>query len=93
MPLFITHSCKRVQKFEHKMFMQAEKEIAQARMDIAHEVRLAKEAEAAMDLHVSKAGERAEQEIGKHASTDPNAKAALNASNSNNNHTYTDTGM
>jgi head-tail adaptor len=93
MPLFITHSCKRVQKFEHKMFMQAEKEIAQARMDIAHEVRLAKEAEAAMDLHVSKAGERAEQEIGKHASTDPNAKAALNASNNNNNPTYTDTGM
>ncbi|MCI22023.1 late embryogenesis abundant protein, partial [Trifolium medium] len=51
-------------------------------MEIAHEVRLAKEAEAAMDLHVSKAGERAEQEIGKH----PNANAT-----SNKNPTYTDT--
>ncbi|PNY03212.1 hypothetical protein L195_g026537 [Trifolium pratense] len=62
----------------------AEKEIAQARMEIAHEVRLAKEAEAAMDLHVSKAGERAEQEIGKH----PNANAT-----SNKNSSYKDTGM
>lgn len=51
------------------MFFQAEKDLAKARMDIAHEVRLAKEAEAAMDLHVTKAGERAEKEIEKHTST------------------------
>lgn len=36
-------------------------------MDIAHEVRLAREAEAEMDLHVAKAGEKAEKEISKHS--------------------------
>ncbi|XP_019460255.1 PREDICTED: late embryogenesis abundant protein 6-like isoform X4 [Lupinus angustifolius] len=45
----------------------ADKDIAKARMDIAHEVRRAKEAEAAMALHVAKAGERAEREIAKHS--------------------------
>ena len=48
------------------MKIQAEKEIAKARMDIAHEVRLAKEAEAKMDLHAAKAGERAQKEMAKH---------------------------
>lgn len=35
-------------------------------MEVAHEVRLAKEAEAAMDLHVAKAGQKAERELAKH---------------------------
>jgi hypothetical protein len=46
--------------------MQAEKELAKARMDVAHEVRLAREAEAEMELHVAKAGQRVEREIAKH---------------------------
>jgi len=71
-----------------KCFIQAEKEIAQARVDIAHEVRLAKEAEAEMDLHVTKAGERAEKEIEKHSSTNPNANANATAMPSNDS-TYT----
>lgn len=56
--------------------VQSENDIMQARKDIAHEVRLAKEAEAAMDLHVTKAGERAEKEIEKHAPMGPNANSA-----------------
>lgn len=45
-------------------------------MDVAREVRLAKEAEAEMDLHVSKAGERVEKEIAKHTpSNNPNANS------------------
>lgn len=43
------------------MILQAEKDMAKARMDVAHEVRLAKEAEAEMDLHVNKAAEKAEK--------------------------------
>lgn len=54
------------------MILQAEKEIANARKNIAHEVRLAKEAEATMDIHVEKAGRIAEKEISKHASKNPN---------------------
>ena len=54
------------------VFMQAEKELAKARKDIAHEARLAKEAEAEMDRHVAKAGEIAEREIAKHQSNKPN---------------------
>lgn len=53
------------------MTFQAEKDLAKARKEIAHEVRLAKEAEATMDLHVSKAGEKAEREIAKHTSQNP----------------------
>ena len=56
----------RVRMFFINMKIQAEKEIAKARMDIAHEVRLAKEAEAKMDLHAAKAGERAQKEMAKH---------------------------
>lgn len=37
-------------------------------MEVAHEVRLAREAEAAMGLHVARAGEKAEREAAKHAS-------------------------
>lgn len=40
--------------------------MAKARVDIAHEVRLAREAEASMELHVAKAGKKAEREIAKH---------------------------
>ncbi|KAK7256358.1 hypothetical protein RIF29_29800 [Crotalaria pallida] len=66
-------SALRKAKAEAKAEEKAEKDIAKARMDIAHEVRRAKEAEAAMELHVAKAGERAEKEIAKHSSTSPNA--------------------
>ncbi|CAK8541252.1 unnamed protein product [Lathyrus sativus] len=62
-------------KAEAKAEEKAEKEIVQARKDIAHEVRLAKEAEVAMDLHVTKAGEIAKKEIEKHAPIDPNANS------------------
>jgi len=40
------------------MVLQAEKEIAKARMDVAREIRLAKEAEAEMDLHVANTGKK-----------------------------------
>lgn len=56
--------------------MQAEKELAKARVEVAHEVRLAREAEAAMDLHVAKAGEKAEREMAKYAHTHPTAFVA-----------------
>lgn len=35
-------------------------------MEIAHEIRMAREAEASMDLHVAKAGEVAQREMAKH---------------------------
>ncbi|OVA01279.1 hypothetical protein BVC80_1653g91 [Macleaya cordata] len=57
--------------------MQEEKELAKARVGIAKEIRKAKEAEAEMDLHVAKAGQKAEREIAKHENT-MNAGAALN---------------
>ena len=41
-------------------------------MEVAHEVRLAREAEAAMDLHVAKAGMKAEKEMAKYADTHTN---------------------
>ena len=53
-------------KAEAKAEEKAEKELAKARMDVAHEVRLAREAEAQMELHVAKAGQRVEREIAKH---------------------------
>ncbi|KAE9463010.1 hypothetical protein C3L33_05077, partial [Rhododendron williamsianum] len=53
-------------KAEAKAEEQAERELAKARVDIAHEVRLAREAEASMELHVAKAGKKAEREIAKH---------------------------
>ena len=42
-------------------------------MDVAHEVRLAKEAEAEMELHVAKAGQMVEREAAKNAPNKPNA--------------------
>ena len=53
--------------FSINMKIQAEKEIAKARIDIAHEVRLAREAEAKMDLHAAKAEQRAQKAIAKHS--------------------------
>lgn len=45
-------------------------------MDVAHEVRLAKEAEAEMELHVAKAGQKVEREAAKNAPKKPNASGA-----------------
>lgn len=39
--------------------MQAERELAKSRLEVAREVRMAREAEAAMDFHVQKAAEKA----------------------------------
>ncbi|RDX68669.1 Late embryogenesis abundant protein 6, partial [Mucuna pruriens] len=60
-------------KAEAKAEEKAEKEIAKARMDVAHQVRLAKEAEATMGLHVEKAGKKVDKEISKHTHNNPNA--------------------
>ncbi|XP_011084994.1 uncharacterized protein LOC105167114 [Sesamum indicum] len=46
-------------KNEAKEEEKAEKELAKARVEVAHEVRMAREAEAEMDHHVSKAVEKA----------------------------------
>nr|KYP53488.1 hypothetical protein KK1_024626 [Cajanus cajan] len=67
-------------KAEARAEEKAEKEIAKARMDVAHEVRLAKEAEAAMDLHVAKAGKRVDNELAKHTLDNSNA-ATMDAAN------------
>ncbi|XP_054781125.1 late embryogenesis abundant protein 6-like [Prosopis cineraria] len=53
-------------KAEAKAEEQVVKDIAKARMEVAHEVRLAKEAEAAMELHAAKAQQKAQQELAKH---------------------------
>ena len=45
--------------------MQTEKDLAKARVEVAKEVRKAKEAEAAMDLHVAKAEQKALHEVAK----------------------------
>ncbi|KAL8028618.1 hypothetical protein ABFS82_14G170400 [Erythranthe guttata] len=52
-------SAMRKAKAEAREEEKAEKELAKARVEVAHEVRMAKEAEAAMDLHVHKAVEKA----------------------------------
>ncbi|XP_073307011.1 uncharacterized protein [Primulina huaijiensis] len=56
-------SAMRKAKAEAKQEEKEEKELAKARVEVAHEVKLAREAEAAMDLHVNKAaGKMAEHE-------------------------------
>ncbi|KAI3683124.1 hypothetical protein L1987_83624 [Smallanthus sonchifolius] len=40
---------------------KAEKDLAKSRTEVAHEIRLAREAEASMDMHVNKAVEKAAQ--------------------------------
>ncbi|KAL0007381.1 hypothetical protein SO802_008883 [Lithocarpus litseifolius] len=63
-------------KSQAKAEEKAEKSIAKARMDVAHEVRLAKEAEAEMELHVAKAGQKVEREAAKMAPKKPNVSGA-----------------
>ncbi|PIN15878.1 hypothetical protein CDL12_11483 [Handroanthus impetiginosus] len=46
--------------------VQEEKELAKARVQVAHEIRMAREAEAAMDLHVNKAAEKVAEHERKH---------------------------
>ncbi|XP_034708683.1 late embryogenesis abundant protein 6-like [Vitis riparia] len=60
-------STMRKAKADARAEEKAEKELAKARVEVAKEVRKAKEAEAAMDLHVAKAEDRAHQELVKHA--------------------------
>ncbi|CAI9786066.1 unnamed protein product [Fraxinus pennsylvanica] len=60
-------STMRKAKAEAKEEEKAEKELAKARVEVAHEVRLAREAEAAMDIHVNKAVEKVAQHERKHA--------------------------
>ncbi|KAK4416126.1 hypothetical protein Salat_2720000 [Sesamum alatum] len=45
---------------------KVEKISAKARLEVAHEVRLAREAEAAMDLHLARAGEKMMEHARKH---------------------------
>ncbi|PON56705.1 Late embryogenesis abundant protein [Parasponia andersonii] len=52
---------------EAKAEEKEEKEMAKARMEVAHEVRLAKEADAARQMHLNKAGEAVKNEIAKHS--------------------------
>ncbi|KAK3195305.1 hypothetical protein Dsin_026615 [Dipteronia sinensis] len=63
-------SAMRKVKAEAKAEEKAEKDMAKARMNIAHEVRLAREAEAEMELHVAKAAEKADKELAKHITPD-----------------------
>ncbi|KAJ0053269.1 hypothetical protein Pint_00006 [Pistacia integerrima] len=65
-------SAMRKAKAEAKAQEKAEKELAKARMEIAHEARLAREAEAKMGLHVAKAGMKAERETAKHGLSSSN---------------------
>lgn len=65
---------------------RAEKELAQARMEVAHEVRKAKEAEAKMELHAAKASQRAQEEIAKYTSNQnepPDATVGAEAAGAN----------
>ncbi|XP_050237369.1 late embryogenesis abundant protein 6-like [Mercurialis annua] len=62
-------SAMRKAKADAKAEEKGEKELAKARVEIAHEVRMAREAEAEMELHVAKAGEKAHKEIAKHNDT------------------------
>ncbi|KAJ6329659.1 hypothetical protein OIU77_011186 [Salix suchowensis] len=68
-------------KAEAKAEEKTEKELAKARMDVAHEVRLAREAEAEMELHVAKAGQRVEREIAKHELNENNIAPQNNNNN------------
>nr|DAD18146.1 TPA_asm: hypothetical protein HUJ06_019609 [Nelumbo nucifera] len=64
-------SAMRKAKAEAKAEEKVEKEIARARVQMAHELRKAKEAEAKMDLHVDKAAQKAEEQIAKHSPSPP----------------------
>ncbi|OIT39648.1 PREDICTED: uncharacterized protein LOC109237805 [Nicotiana attenuata] len=84
-------SAMRKAKAEAKEEEKAQKEVAKTRVEIAHEVRLAREAEAAMDLHVNKAAEKIAQHEPKHepGASDPYAAANLtNIDNSSTGDSY-----
>ncbi|KAF5469885.1 hypothetical protein F2P56_010443 [Juglans regia] len=51
---------------------KAEQDLAKARMEVAREVRL-------MELHVARAGEKAEREVSKHATKNPNAGCSVDS--------------
>ncbi|KAJ4825844.1 hypothetical protein Tsubulata_023354 [Turnera subulata] len=58
-------SAMRKAKADAKAEEKAEKDLAKARLEVAHEVRLAREAEAEMALHAAKAGEKVDKEMAK----------------------------
>ncbi|MFS7906434.1 putative Late embryogenesis abundant protein, LEA_1 subgroup [Helianthus anomalus] len=60
--------------------MMAEKDLAKSRAEVAHEIRLAREAEASMDMHVNKAVEKAAQHDAKLA-PDNNRGQSIDAKN------------
>ncbi|XP_027769848.1 late embryogenesis abundant protein 6-like [Solanum pennellii] len=64
-------SAMRKAKAEAKEEEKAEKELAKTRVEVAREVRLAREAEAAMDLHVNKAAEKIANEEEKYVHDQP----------------------
>ncbi|CAJ1958761.1 unnamed protein product [Sphenostylis stenocarpa] len=74
----ISMNATRKARQEAKAEEKAEKEIAKARMDVAREIRLAKQAEAEMDLHVANAGRRVQQEINKHRDKNPSLVQSVN---------------
>jgi len=57
--------------FGDETHLQVEKDYAKARAGVVHEVRLAKEAEADMDKHVTKAERLARKELAKHGDSGP----------------------
>ncbi|XP_054783326.1 late embryogenesis abundant protein 6-like [Prosopis cineraria] len=59
-------------KAEARAEEKQEKELAKSHMEIAHEARLAKEAEAEMELHAAKANRKAQKELAKHGAKSPN---------------------
>ncbi|KAM3323195.1 hypothetical protein P3S67_004346 [Capsicum chacoense] len=87
-------SAMRKAKAEAKEEEKAEKEMAKARVEVAREVRLAKEAEAAMDMHVNKAAEKIANEEKKHinestdGTLDPYASSFTNTNNPSGGHPY-----
>ncbi|KZV57966.1 hypothetical protein F511_12122 [Dorcoceras hygrometricum] len=80
-------SAMRKAKAEAKQEEKEEKELAKARVEVAHEVRLAREAEAAMDLHVNKAAEKVAEHERKHPN--PNTGSAGGRLETNNPDSYT----
>ncbi|KAK1413400.1 hypothetical protein QVD17_35173 [Tagetes erecta] len=66
---------------EAKQEEKAEKDLAKSRAEVAHEIRLAREAEASMDMHVNKAVEKAAQHDAKLA-PDNNREEGKNGLNS-----------
>ncbi|KAG6597226.1 Late embryogenesis abundant protein 6, partial [Cucurbita argyrosperma subsp. sororia] len=74
-------SVLRKAKAEAKAEEKVEKELAKARVEVAHEVRLAKEAEAEMDLHVARAGMIAENEMAMYANNPPTSFVPSAAAN------------